>query len=151
MLQQVMMEMPFAADVDRSVSVNGHVRPVDVVVIREVREIVAEALFNAARHARAQTVTVELTFGRRALEVVVADNGSGFESRGDSGSGFGLLGMQKRAESIGARLTVESRPGAGTSIWMRVPERKAYAVRVGFPTWLASRFTGRSDRQHASP
>lgn len=151
MLQQVMMEMPFAADVERSVSVNGQARPVDVVVIREVREIVAEALFNAARHARAQTVTVEVAFGARSLEVAVADNGSGFESRRAAESGYGLLGMQKRAESIGASLTVESQPGAGTSIRMRVPGRKAYPVRVGFPTWLARWLSGRSDRQHAAP
>lgn len=151
MLQQVMMEMPFAANVERSVSVNGHARPLDVVVIREVREIVAEALFNAARHARAQTVTVEVRFGARALEVVVADNGSGFDSRRDVVSGYGLIGMRKRAGSIGASLTVESRPDAGTSILTRVPSRSAYPICLGFQAWLARWFSGRSDRQHAAP
>ncbi|WP_165912275.1 sensor histidine kinase [Novosphingobium sp. PhB165] len=136
MLQQVMMEMPFAADVERSVSANGQARSVDVVVIREVREIVAEALFNAARHARAQSVSVYLTFGSRALEVLVADNGSGFENSMDAASGYGLVGMQKRAESIGARLTVETRPGEGTSVHMRVPGRRAYPVRMDLPAWL---------------
>ncbi len=145
LLRQVMMEMPFAADVDRSVSVTGHPRSVDVVVIREVREIVAEALFNAARHAHARTVTVEIAFGPRVLDVVVADDGSGFESARDSVSGYGLIAMRKRAESIGARLTVESRPGRGTSVRVRVPGRKA------FPARLAALFPGRSDRQHTAP
>lgn len=150
-LQQVMMEMPFAADVERSVSMNGQARPVDVVVIREVREIVAEALFNAARHARARAVSVAVTFGSRALEVVVADDGSGFESGRKAGSGYGLIGMRKRAESIGARLTVETRPGAGTSLGMRVPGRRAYPVRCGFAAWLSAWLPGRSDRQHPAP
>jgi signal transduction histidine kinase len=141
-LQQVMMEMPFAADVERSVSMNGQARPVDVVVIREVREIVAEALFNAARHARARAVSVAVTFGSRALEVVVADDGSGFESGKKAGSGYGLIGMRKRAESIGARLTVETRPGAGTSLGMRVPGRRAYPVRRGFAAWLSAWLLG---------
>jgi signal transduction histidine kinase len=147
MLQQVMMEMPFAADVERSVSINGHARPVDVVVIREVREIVAEALFNAVCHARAQTVTVEVRSGARALEVVVADYGSGFDSRRDVESGYGLIGMQKRAGSIGASLTVESRPDAGASILTRVPSRRAYPICLGFPAWLARWFSGPRKRR----
>ncbi|WP_395396936.1 triple tyrosine motif-containing protein [Novosphingobium sp. BL-8A] len=147
MLQQVLMEMPFAFDVQRSVSVNGSPLPVEAMVAREVREIVAEALFNAARHAKAQCVLVTIEFGARALELVVADDGSGFENGDDGASGYGLIGMRKRAESIGAKLTIEPRVGKGTRVRVRVPGRRAYLDRPGFLIRLAGWLPGHSDRQ----
>jgi signal transduction histidine kinase/ligand-binding sensor domain-containing protein len=151
MLQQAMMEMPFAAEVQRTVAIEGSPCSVDVVVAREIREIAAEALFNAARHAKAGGVTVVVAFGSRALDVVVTDDGAGFEIAGMRASGFGLIAMRKRAESIGARLTVETSPGRGTSVRIRVSGRKAYPDRTGLFASLATWLPGRSDRQHAAP
>ncbi|GAB7039453.1 sensor histidine kinase [Catenuloplanes niger JCM 9533] len=85
---------------------------VEVVIVRTVQE----ALANVRRHARATTVTVDLVGGR----LTVSDDGIGFDQEPDHG-GYGLRGMRARAAQIGARLTVTSAPGAGTTIELDVP------------------------------
>ncbi len=79
-----------------------------------------EALQNAAKHAHATRVLVQV--GRRdgALTLVVADDGVGFA--GDSPpTGSGLANMRDRIESAGGTLTVVSRPGRGTEVTAHVP------------------------------
>lgn len=88
--------------------------------------IVQEALTNAEKHSQASQVDVSLTFGADAFECVVRDNGTGFDIAGAAdrtaiGSGFGLRGMQQRAESVGGWLRVNSRAGEGTEIAFGVP------------------------------
>jgi signal transduction histidine kinase len=88
--------------------------------------IVQEALRNAARHAGATTIAVEIAFSAGETVLTVADDGKGFQPP-DSPAGFaaqghfGLLGMQERAERIGARLEVQSRAGLGTRLYIRYP------------------------------
>ena len=59
--------------------------------------------------------------------LVIGDDGVGFDAEArrvhESGRGLGLVGMAERAELIRAKLTVESQPGAGTSIIVRLPVR----------------------------
>jgi len=57
------------------------------------------------------------------VELVVRDDGVGFDP-GAAGEGFGLLGMQERAELLGGELTVESRRGQGTTVTARLPTRR---------------------------
>lgn len=79
--------------------------------------ITGEAVANAARHGRPQTIAVDLTKERDAIRLRVADDGCGFDpERASSGGGFGLISMRERAESLGARLTIDSRPQAGTVV-----------------------------------
>lgn len=85
---------------------------VEVVIVRTVQE----ALTNVRRHARATTVTVDLVQDR----LTISDDGDGFDPDLPQG-GYGLRGMRARAEQIGARLTVTSAPGAGTTITLDVP------------------------------
>ena len=85
--------------------------------------ILQEALTNVARHARAQVVGVELKHERTMLELVVLDDGVGF----DAGSalseavGLGLRGMQERVALLGGSVEIESRPGHGTRVRARIP------------------------------
>jgi signal transduction histidine kinase len=53
----------------------------------------------------------------------VDDDGAGFDASSASSepTGFGLVGMRERAEQIGARLTITSRPGQGTRVWVVAP------------------------------
>jgi len=90
-----------------------------------------ELLTNAAKHAQATRVDVSVCVREDSVEVTVEDNGAGFapgvrplERQGDSG--FGLFSIHERLSSIGGRLTVESTPGQGTCVKMRVcvPEEK---------------------------
>lgn len=91
-----------------------------------IYRIVQEALNNAARYAQARTVHVSLVFTPAACIVSVEDDGRGFampERVSDLAAAghYGLVGMQERAELIGGRLTIQSAPGAGASVELRVP------------------------------
>ena len=79
--------------------------------------VAQEALENIARHASARRLTVKMQGNGSGLRMTVADDGQGFEV-GAVGSSeqFGLLGIQERAELIGARLEVISHPSQGTKI-----------------------------------
>jgi len=91
-----------------------------------VYRIAQEALHNVARHAQARSVQLLLTFEPRRLSLVVRDDGLGFEAPQRlndlaSSDHYGLLGMQERAELIGARLRLESTPGDGTTLRLDLP------------------------------
>jgi signal transduction histidine kinase len=91
-----------------------------------IYRIVQEALNNAARYASAQTVSVSAIFTPAEFILRVQDDGKGFAAPERvielAASGhYGLLGMQERAELIGARLTIQSAPRAGTTIELRLP------------------------------
>jgi signal transduction histidine kinase len=84
-----------------------------------VYRIVQEALNNAQRHSHARTARVELTQTNGAIRVKIADEGRGFDPKRTRG--MGLLGMEERVKRLGGALTIESRPGAGTTIRVELP------------------------------
>jgi signal transduction histidine kinase len=88
--------------------------------------IVQEALSNIARHAQATHVDVVLAFDESMITLAISDNGRGFEVPESPAEmaplgHFGLLGIQERAESIGARFVIDSAPGAGTGLTITLP------------------------------
>jgi signal transduction histidine kinase len=91
--------------------------------------IAQEALSNVARHARARHVQVRL--GRVAetasVELTVEDDGSGFEPAVTK-AGMGLANLRARARDLGAELRIDSAPGRGTRIRVRVPARAIRAA-----------------------
>ena len=97
--------------------------------------IAQEALTNIAKHAQASRVDVLLERRADAVVLAIEDNGIGFDCEADAGAApvaarsFGLLGMQERASLIGATLSVESAPGRGTTVLLRMtaPARSAIA------------------------
>jgi signal transduction histidine kinase len=111
------------------VSVAGAARPLHPIVREEVYCVCREALLNAFRHARAKAVEVEIEYSPRDLRIAVRDDGGGFASYPDAHArGGGLCTMQARADAIGARLKVRSRPGAGTVVDLSVPGAVAYTA-----------------------
>jgi signal transduction histidine kinase len=80
--------------------------------------MVAEALTNAAKHARASAAEVEVEIGEGILHVRVRDDGRG---GADFGGGSGLVGLRDRAEALGGRLSLHSPPGAGTTLQAELP------------------------------
>jgi PAS domain S-box-containing protein len=84
--------------------------------------IAQEALTNVAKHARAHNVDVILERRSDHVMLIVEDDGVGFEAGhvGTADQGFGLLGMQERAALVGATLEIESAPGSGTTILVRM-------------------------------
>ena len=84
--------------------------------------IAQEALNNVAKHARAQRVEVLLERRPDCVLLIVEDDGAGFDAAKPAGGhhGFGLVGMQERAALIGASLDIETTPGQGTTILVRI-------------------------------
>ena len=78
--------------------------------------IAEEALINVERHAAAQRVTVRLAFGSDRIDLVVRDDGVGFDPAAVDPDHYGLTGIQERAAMIGATFRVRSRPGGGTEV-----------------------------------
>jgi len=80
--------------------------------------VIAEALTNAARHARASAVTITVEVAGDVLRVAVRDDGAG---GADFAGGTGLAGLKDRVEALGGRLFLHSPPGAGTSLRAEFP------------------------------
>jgi two-component system NarL family sensor kinase len=88
--------------------------------------IAQECLQNVVKHANASTarLTFAVDDGTARLEIV--DDGVGFDTLehplgGDEMGGYGLLSMAERAEIVGGRLNIRSRPGAGTAVTATIP------------------------------
>ena len=83
---------------------------------------VKEALSNAAKHARATTVTVDIHSRDATLVVTVADDGQGFDLS-ESHAGNGLAFMRARLDEIGGDLAIETAPGRGVRLTFTLPLR----------------------------
>jgi PAS domain S-box-containing protein len=108
----------------RQIEVQEHEIPEDLKIV--VYRVMQEALTNAAKHSRADTIYIRLKKDAGRLDLEVEDNGCGFDPLiafqcGDGMSGYGLRGMQERAEICGGSITIRSRPGAGTHIRAALP------------------------------
>ena len=97
---------------------------IETAVFRSVQE----ALGNAVRHGQAGEISVVLDVQDGFLQVLVTDDGVGFNVQSVTGArsgqevrGLGLLGMQERVRSWGGEVQVESEPGRGTRVSIRVP------------------------------
>jgi len=82
--------------------------------------VVAEALTNAAKHARASAITViiDADAADAVLRVAVRDDGTG---GAEFRRGTGLTGLKDRVEALGGRIVLDSPPGAGTSLRAELP------------------------------
>jgi ligand-binding sensor domain-containing protein/signal transduction histidine kinase len=100
--------------------VTGSFRPVERRVEDEVLRIGQEAVSNALRHAGAREIQVALGYDTRWLTLTVSDDGKGFDPAGVGLGHYGLKGIAERSAEIGARLSIESRPGAGTTVRIAV-------------------------------
>jgi signal transduction histidine kinase len=85
--------------------------------------ITGEALYNAARHANAQHMTVSLLRDEHELQLTVSDDGIGFDPEARSGDGqYGIKGMNELAKLFSGRLITDSEPGVGTTVRLIVEE-----------------------------
>ena len=82
-----------------------------------VYRVAQEAVTNAANHARANNLTIELEFIEGKLTLIVDDDGVGFDAKKNDKVGhFGLTGMRERAQLVGGELNIISKPGEGTTV-----------------------------------
>jgi len=103
--------------VHRQTAINGRLpEPVEVALYY----VASEALTNAAKHAGAETVWLDLRAGGGEAVLTVRDDGVGGAR---AGAGSGLVGLRDRLEALGGRLRLESPPGGGTTLIAEVPLR----------------------------
>lgn len=89
---------------------------------RELYFTLREGVLNAVRHARASQLTLSLSRDETSCSAHLADNGVGFDmSTAGGGSHYGLRSMRERINRVGGDLTVQSAPGTGTRLSIRIP------------------------------
>jgi PAS domain S-box-containing protein len=88
--------------------------------------ITQEALNNIAKHAEAKNVSVQLARRDETLSLIIDDDGRGFAAgngrKKNATGGQGLRGMLERADLIGGEFHIESTPGSGTTVFVRISE-----------------------------
>jgi len=141
-LRAVGNELATEGSVEFRVVVEGPSKEVDPILRDEVYGIAREAIRNAFRHAEAKVIETEITYAN-SLRLRIHDDGKGIDpeiaNKGRSGH-YGIPGMRERAERIGGRLDVRSRPGAGTEIELSIPGSIAYGgFRGSMPLQLFPR------------
>jgi signal transduction histidine kinase len=92
----------------------------------ELLRISQEAVSNAVRHGRPHIVNITMADGATHWELAVADDGVGMEEHPElhTSEGFGLISMRQRANAIGGEWHIDSRPGAGTRVSVRMAKRR---------------------------
>jgi len=88
-----------------------------------VYRIVQEALTNAVKHGGASRASVEVLEADGAVAITVRDDGSGFDPQAAT-EGFGVAGMRERADILRGDLSVQSAPGAGTTVTVTLPAER---------------------------
>lgn len=94
-----------------------------------IYRITQEALNNAQRHAQAQQIVVSVTGDDAGVTLTISDDGVGFElaERLDTYTQqgyFGLVGLQERVRQLNGSLQIETAPGEGTTVTVRLPDRR---------------------------
>lgn len=115
------MAAPLAANTAIEVAVQSLGTPEKLPTLTEhnLLRIAQEALANAFKHSGAKKIVVSLDYEADKVRLAIRDDGAGFDiktARTAKGGHFGLLNMRERAEKIGARFSLVSRPGTGTEI-----------------------------------
>lgn len=119
-LAQLADQMTVSTDIQTSITVIGTPYLLSPEQGMHLLRIAQEACNNALRHAQAQTLQIHLSYIEQLLELRIVDDGLGFDPQHLS-QGFGLKGMQQRADSIGASLTVSSQLNQGTEVHVMIP------------------------------
>jgi ligand-binding sensor domain-containing protein/signal transduction histidine kinase len=128
-LSRIPQELALQHPIDFRVIVEGQPRPLHPIIRDEVYRIGREALANAFRHSRATGIEVLVEYGDSQLRILVRDNGCGIDQevlRSGRDGHWGLSGIRERAERIGAKIKVWSRPAGGTEVELSVPGYVAF-------------------------
>lgn len=87
----------------------------------QVQRIVQEALANVVKHAQARELAISAQVSPTGVRVAICDDGIGFDPGAVATQGRGLRNLRQRSDQLGARLTLESRPGQGTRVCLDLP------------------------------
>ena len=106
------------------VKVHSQLQPVTLPPDAElaIYRVVQEAITNISKYAKARQVWIELAELDGQVEVSVRDDGVGFDAAAAPASAYGLLGMRFRVEAEGGTIALQSAPGQGTCVRVRLPK-----------------------------
>lgn len=83
--------------------------------------LVQEAVQNALKHADADEILVKVEMKNELCTIIVKDDGRGFDMNQNMEKSFGILGMRERVELLNGTISIDSKPGAGTTVLIQVP------------------------------
>jgi two-component system sensor histidine kinase UhpB len=106
-------------DLKISLDCSNEADKLDAKIAIQLFRVVQECLTNTVRHAKASHVNIKLAIDRYGLQLTVSDNGQGCISK--EKSGFGLLGMKERINSLGGELLLQSSPQQGMTLFASIP------------------------------
>jgi len=123
--QQSGLEIDLQIDLafERGDTPTRHVTEIESTTYR----LVQEGLTNVVKHAGATRVEVRVIDMDETVEILLRDDGQGFDSDDDA-AGFGLIGMRERIALVHGTLDVESAAGSGTTLRARIPSRRRDAI-----------------------
>ena len=102
-----------APELEKDISVGANVR-------REIFLTFKECINNIVKHSQCSEARLEVKISKDSLEMYVRDNGKGFDTSNEA-DGHGLISIKERAAVLGGDLNIQSQPGKGASIQLRVP------------------------------
>jgi len=122
-LKRIAEEAEHEFDVHVDLATDGAIPSIPSLTLHEALMVVREAVRNAGLHSKGSHVCIKTRLAADAVMIEVADNGSGFVVPNDNEllhQHYGIRGMYERMRSIGGNLFIESKPGTGTTVVLRV-------------------------------
>jgi two-component system sensor histidine kinase UhpB len=117
-------------DLDIAISAAGDVNALGRDIALGLYRITQESIRNIARHSGARRAQVFLSVGADTVELLVRDEGRGFDvARSRRGDGLGLVSIEERVRLLHGTLRVTSRPGHGTDLLVRIPLARTAVYR----------------------
>ena len=113
--------LEIALDIDEDLPLNRGVE-------NHLFRLLQEAMSNTFRHARASRMEISLRRRGEAVQLLVQDNGVGFDPRAKRQTSYGLTNMEERVNELGGSLQIASAPGKGTRVDIRIPLVKGDAT-----------------------
>lgn len=83
--------------------------------------LIQESVNNAIKHGKSSNIKVKIEWAKNTINVVVKDNGKGFDPNEKKAHSFGIIGMQERVELLKGELEIHSKLGEGTTILCKIP------------------------------
>ncbi len=110
-------------NLDTAVHVEGKRRRLSPLIETVIFRVAQEALTNVGRHAQVNRAEIRINYGPREVTIQIKDAGIGFDPHQEliPPHGWGLAGMRERVDAVGGVFIINSTPGKGTCIEVRVP------------------------------
>lgn len=124
-LEQMSKRVSREYGVEAECNVEGEPFAVGQQAMHELMMAAREGLYNAVLHGDPQKIATRLRFTKDELALEIADDGRGFDTSAATNGHYGLQGLRERVARMDGAVAIESAPGAGTTVRVRVPRKGA--------------------------